>query len=184
MEPEPSKKISVRDFLLVTVSSVITAYLSVVIFGHDIEQKKSKLELQKSFFNSQFSIVSDLAEKAGVLHNQSALYRQYDLIKSEFNLPEQAVEMAKGTEPSSVNRAVIIKSQMEFQAVLFKSKPFIPDQVFESFAQYSSNINHFIHTSDAVNGSLKEDYQNASRSYAEGIELIKEMYSEQLKEAS
>ncbi|EKO3774679.1 hypothetical protein P0F20_003291 [Vibrio metschnikovii] len=162
-----------RDVLLVTISSVATAYLSVVIFGYDIEQKKYNLEIQKSIFENQFNLVSELSEKSGVLHNKAILYRQYDVVVSELKLPYEVVDVANKLEPLTVDKKDIMKTQTEFQSVLFKSKPFIPSNVFEAFIQYGREINEFIHVKDAT----KAKYEQASKSYAEGIELIREMYS-------
>ncbi|WP_251768884.1 hypothetical protein, partial [Vibrio sp. SCSIO 43169] len=180
----PSIKTILKELFIISFTAVLTAYVTVVWFGYDIESKKSELEIERTLFNNQVKIVSELAEKAGVLHYSAAQYRQYDLLVSEFGLSKAAVEAANAMQATKLTQEQIVTVQSDFIKILFKSKPFISDEIFTSFSMYGIAINEFIHLANPDSHTLKQDYERAGEYYVEGVELIRKKYEVSSEKAS
>lgn len=173
-----------KELIVIAFTAVLTAYVTVIWFGYEIESKKSELEIERTLFNNQIKLVSLLAEKAGVLHYSAAQYRQYDLLVSEYGLSKDVVEFAKALEATKLSQKEILKAQSDFMTILFKSKPFISDEIFTSFSKYGMAINEFIHLASPDNKSLKQDYEHAGQYYIEGVGFIRAKYEVPSKSAS
>ncbi|WP_439900947.1 hypothetical protein [Vibrio cholerae] len=169
-------KIIVKELFIISFTAVLTAYVTVVWFGYDIESKKSELEIERMLFNNQVELLSQLAEKAGVLHYSAAQYRQYDLLASELGLSKTVVEAAREIQVIKLTQEQIVTVQSDFMTILFKSKPFISDEIFTLFSKYGMAINGFIHLASPDSHSLKQDYERAGHYYVQGIELIRKKY--------
>ena len=163
-----------RDVFLIIASSFLTAYFSISVYGERLEVKKSELVVEQKIIENQMRVVGEIAETSGKLHNDAAIFRQYDLFVG--HVPKEAIEIAKSLEPSNISRKDIIKAQLEFQSVLFSSEPFIPKELFELLIQYSSKINQFIHLQPNSSNELIDLYQDAGADYRSALGIIREMY--------
>jgi len=138
-----SKNDFVFQLIIGIVISVATVFLSIKLWGEELEGKKVKLAFEEKIALKSIDVTDQLIYKASVLYQYLPQYRQREIMHFMYGgiIPKAIIDKRKEIVKPIITKEEMVEKYVDFQIKLISSKPYIDREVFILLTEYSESIN-------------------------------------------